>query len=163
MSKAIKLIISVVSCLAIGNLGTLFTVPNIATWYATLTKPSFNPPNWIFAPVWTTLFILMGISLFLIWNSQKKDKNRKVFFVVFIINLILNVLWSLIFFGLHMTGLAFLEVILLALSIIILMVLSWKISKTAAFLLAPYLLWVCFASFLNYNLWILNSGSIFTK
>jgi len=163
MSKAIKLIISVVSCLAIGNLGTLFTVPNIATWYATLTKPSFNPPNWIFAPVWTTLFILMGISLFLIWNSQKKDKNRKAFFVVFIINLILNVLWSLIFFGLHMTGLAFLEVILLALSIIILMVLSWKISKAAAFLLAPYLLWVCFASFLNYNLWILNSGSIFTK
>jgi len=158
MTKPIKLIISIVICLVVGNIGTLFTMPSIATWYATLNKPGFNPPNWIFAPVWTTLFILMGISLFLIWNNKIKSGNRKIFFVAFAVNLILNVLWSLIFFSLHLTGLAFIEVILLAISIIILILLSWKISKAAAWLLVPYLLWVCFASFLNYNIWILNPG-----
>lgn len=156
MSKIIKLVISIVICLAVGNIGTLFTTPNIATWYATLTKPGFNPPNWIFAPVWTTLFVLMGISLFLVWNYRNREGNRKAFLIVFVINLILNVLWSAIFFGLHMPGLAFLEIILLALSIIILIALSWKISRAASALLIPYLLWVCFASFLNYNIWILN-------
>ena len=156
MSKTIKLIVSIVICLVIGNIGTLFTMPNIATWYATLNKPGINPPNWIFGPVWTTLFVLMGISLFLVWKNDKKDENRRMFFIVFAVNLILNVMWSIIFFSLHLTGLAFFEVIMLALSIVLLIVLSWKISKGAAYLLVPYLLWVSFASFLNYNIWYLN-------
>ncbi len=157
MLKALKFIISIVIVLVVGNIGTLFTTPNIATWYATLNKPSFNPPNWIFAPVWTTLFVLMGISLFLIWNNKrKKEGNRKAFFIVFAINLALNVLWSLIFFSQHFTGVALVELIFLAISILVLIILSWKISKAAAILFIPYLAWVCFASFLNYNIWALN-------
>ncbi len=154
--KILKLIISVAICLAVGGGASIFTVSSISNWYQFLQKPAFNPPNWIFSPVWTTLYILMGISLFLIWSNKEKTKRRKWFLIIFILNLVLNFFWSMIFFYWQQPGWAFLEIIPLALSILILIILGWKISKPASWLLVPYFLWVSFASVLNFSIWFLN-------
>jgi len=131
--------------------GSIFTTPAIPGWYATLQKPSFSPPNFLFAPVWTTLYILMGISLALILN--KKNKTAIIFFVV---QLVLNSLWSILFFGLKSPKLAFVEIIFLWLAILITILKFFKISKLAGWLFVPYLLWVSFASFLNLTIVKLN-------
>lgn len=151
-----KLIISLLLCLGAGFLGSLFTTPAIDTWYATLLKPFFNPPNWIFAPVWTTLFILMGIALYLIWQKGLKNKKAKVAVGFFIVHLGFNSLWSIIFFGLHNPGLAFIDIVLLWLMIVFLIYYFYGLNKLAAWLLMPYLLWVSFATILNYSIWLLN-------
>ena len=136
-----------------GFVGSYFTVGSIPTWYATLNKPSFNPPNFIFGPVWTTLYILMGISLYLILSSKKKkDFALKMFFA----QLILNVSWSLVFFGLHNLPLSLLNIVLLWLAIVWTIKEFLKISKISAYLLYPYILWVTFASFLNFSIYLLN-------
>lgn len=149
-----KLIVSVVVCQLAGGIGSLFTAPNITGWYGTLQKPSFNPPNWIFGPVWTTLFVLMGISLYLIWNSKSPKKNIAI--TVFGVQLGLNVLWSVLFFGMQNPFLAFCEIILLWVAILASMILFWPIAKKTTWLLLPYILWVSFASILNFTLWQLN-------
>jgi len=131
--------------------GSIFTTSAIPGWYATLQKPSFSPPNFLFAPVWTTLYILMGISLALILN--KKNKTAIIFFVV---QLVLNSLWSILFFGLKSPKLAFVEIIFLWLAILITILKFFKISKLAGWLFVPYLLWVSFASFLNLTIVKLN-------
>jgi len=131
--------------------GSIFTTPAIPGWYATLQKPSFSPPNFLFAPVWTTLYILMGISLALILN--KKNKTAIIFFVV---QLVLNSLWSILFFGLKSPKLAFVEIIFLWLAILITILKFFKISKLAGWLFVPYLLWVSFASVLNLTIVKLN-------
>lgn len=138
-----------------GILGSIFTFSSIPTWYAGLAKPSFSPPNFVFGPVWTTLYALMGISLYLVWGSKAKSKQHAM--RLFFIQLGLNVLWSVIFFGLKSPGLAFIEIIALWIAIILTIKAFRKISKNATYLLYPYLFWVSFATVLNFSIWILNS------
>jgi len=150
-----RLIVSLVLCQLAGVIGSFFTVNSIPVWYASLNKPSFNPPGWIFGPVWITLYILMGISFYLIW--MKKDKiNFKLLSSLFFTQLTLNSLWTIIFFGLHSPFFAFIEIIILWIMILLCIILFYKVSKVSSYLLIPYLLWVSFASILNFFLWKLN-------
>ena len=153
MNKAIKLIISILLSLSAGAIGSIFTSSSIPTWYSTLNKPVFNPPNYLFGPVWTVLYILMGISLYLIWTNKKKNKTA---LTIFGIQLFLNTLWSIIFFGLKNIPAAFIEIILLWAAILYTITVFYKINKNAAYILIPYLAWVSFAAILNFYLLILN-------
>lgn len=148
--------VSLALCLGAGFVGSFFTVGSIPTWYAALNKPPFNPPNWIFGPVWTTLYIMMGIAAFLVWRRGLQTKGVKTALLVFLFQLILNTLWSILFFGFRSPFLACVEVIALWLAIVFTIVLFHKVSRPAAWLLAPYLLWVSFASVLNFAIWRLN-------
>jgi len=152
--KVLKLIGAIVLCEAIGSLGALATTPNITSWYATLTKPSFSPPNWLFAPAWGILYALMGIALYLVWESNKK--NKKTAYAVFSAQLALNLAWSVIFFGFHAMTAAFVEIVVMWVLILLTILSFRKISKAAAYLLIPYILWVTFASTLNLAVVILN-------
>ncbi len=152
----LKLILSVVICQAAGFLGSLATTPSIGTWYKTLAKPSFNPPNAVFGPVWITLYLMMSIALFLVWKQGSVTKGVKPALIIFFVQLALNTLWSILFFGLHQPGWAFLEIIILWLFILLALLLFWRLSWAAGILLLPYLLWVSFASVLNFALWRLN-------
>jgi len=149
----LKLIITLIICLGIGWVGSFFTTPSIATWYQTLNKSFLNPPNWVFAPVWTLLFILMAIAWYLIWINPKQNKKAHLLFVI---QLILNLLWSFCFFYLHNPLLALLEIVVLWVFILLTILSFYKISKPAAYLLIPYIAWVSFASILNASLWWLN-------
>lgn len=153
-----KLIFSIWICLGAGVLGSFFTVSSPPagglTWYQTLNKPFFSPPNWIFGPVWTTIYILMGISLYLILVSKAKLKQNAL--NLFFIQLGLNAIWSIIFFGLKNPTLAFIDIVVLWISIVLTIKAFYKISKISAYLLIPYLLWVSFASILNLAIVILN-------
>ena len=151
-----KLLISIFVAELIGIIGSLFTVDAISTWYVTLNRPSFSPPNWVFGPVWTTLYLLMGISAFLIWQKGLDRKDVRSALWIYRLQLLLNLGWSIIFFGLHNPGGAFLEIILLWIMIAVNIIVFYKISKAAAYLLVPYILWVTFAAFLNYSIWALN-------
>jgi translocator protein len=154
-SQILKLIASVILPVAVGGIAGIFTADAVPGWYATLNQPSFNPPNWVFGPVWTILYILMGISLFLV-GKQDRSKERNVAIFVFLIQLALNFGWSIIFFYYQMIGLALLEIILLWISIITMLFLFHKIKPLAAYINIPYLLWVAFASILNASYYILN-------
>ncbi|NYT00543.1 MAG: tryptophan-rich sensory protein [Methanocellales archaeon] len=151
-----KLVSSIVICQLAGVIGSFFTFPSITTWYAALEKPSFNPPNWLFSPVWITLFILMGISLYLVWSQGTKTKYVKIALTLFGIQLALNILWSLIFFGLKSPFFAFIEIVILWVAILATIFKFSKISKTASYLLIPYILWVSFAAVLNFSIWVIN-------
>lgn len=153
-----KLAISIGICLTIGFIGSIFTTPSIPTWYATLEKPSFNPPNWIFAPVWTTLYILMGISAFLVWRMGLSKLSVKITLTIFIIQLILNAFWSIAFFGLRSPIAGLIVIIILWIAILLTVISSLNVSKLAGILLIPYILWVSFASILNAMIYILNRG-----
>jgi translocator protein len=163
MNKAIKLIISIAVCQSAGIIGSFFTISAISTWYAGLTKPVFSPPSWVFAPAWTLLYTLMGIALFMLWLSwqkteeAKEKKKLKIALFFFGFQLFLNAIWSIIFFGLKNPFWALVEIIFLWLAILLTILFFWKISKIAALLLVPYILWVSFASFLNYSIWYLNA------
>ena len=157
MNKISRIVIGVIICLAVGYLSGMVTRASITTWYPTLVKPSFNPPNWIFAPVWTSLYVMMGIAAGLIWNqipSQKEAVTRALQF--FAIQLVLNALWSYLFFGMHNLMLATIEVVLLWLMIFETYSQFAKINKTASYLMLPYLAWVSFASVLTASIWWLN-------
>lgn len=156
MKDIIKLLISIVVCQAAGFIGSIFTTPNIPTWYATLRKPSFTPPNWLFAPVWTTLFLLMGISAYLVWRYGLSNSRVRIALLIFIVQLIVNILWSLVFFGLKSPLAGFFVIIALWLLILLTIIHFSNISITAGILLIPYILWVSFASVLNFMLWRLN-------
>lgn len=151
-----KLFISLIICNLAGGVGSIFTSNAISEWYQYLNKPSFNPPNWIFGPVWTLLYSLMGIALYLIWKRglENKDVNYAVRF--FLIHLIFNALWSLLFFGLRNPLLGLIEIVVLWAMIVASIVMFYRINKLAGVLLVPYLLWVSFATVLNYYLWQLN-------
>jgi len=151
----LKLVVSIVLCQLAGFLGSLFTTPAIPTWYTTLHKPSFTPPNWIFGPVWISLYILMGISLFFVWQRGGHPKFR-IAFIFFFVQLILNILWSAAFFGLKSPLLGLMVIVLLWMAILFTILNFFKVSKFAGVLLIPYLLWVSFATLLNFSLWILN-------
>ena len=152
-----KLILSVFICLIAGFIGSFFTSPAISTWYATLQKPSFAPPNWVFFPVWTSLFIMMGISLFLVWQKGWDNKKVKAAIYIFAVQLVMNVLWSVAFFGLRSPLLGLMEIIILWIAILATTLSFMKVSRTAAYLLVPYILWVSFAAILNFSIWALNS------
>ncbi len=155
MKNTISLIISVLICQSAGLIGSIFTGPAIPNWYANLNKPGFNPPSWVFAPAWLLLYTLMGIAAFLVWQ-KREEPLAKTALIIFAIHLIFNALWSVLFFGLKNPGLAFIEIIILFLLILTLIILFYKIDHCAAYLLIPYLLWVSFASILNYSIFRLN-------
>ena len=157
LTAVLKLIAACVLCLAVGFVGSLFTTSeNLSIWYAGLNKPFFNPPGWLFGPVWTTLYILMGISAFLIWQKGIDKPPVRLAVIWFVVQLFLNGLWTPVFFGLHLPAIAFIEILLLWLAIIFTINSFRIISMPAALLLVPYLLWVTFASILNASLWLLN-------
>ena len=153
MIKFKELIIAILICQMAGVIGSIFTLDSIPVWYPTLEKPSFSPPNWVFAPVWITLYTLMGISLYWIFTSKLKD-NKALY--VFSAQLILNALWSIVFFGFHSIFFALLIIILLWILILWTIILFYKMDKKAGIILIPYLLWVSLATLLNYYIWILN-------
>lgn len=155
--KIIKAIALIIICNGLGSIGTLATQDNLTGWYSQIIKPSFNPPNWIFGPVWTLLFTLMGIALYLILESKKNKKIIQVAVSVFIVQFIFNIVWSFLFFGAKNPGLAFIDIILLLLFIVLTLLKFEKIDKRSGYLLIPYLFWVSFASILNLSIWLLNS------
>ena len=156
MNNIFKLVTAIVVSELAGIIGSIFTISAIPNWYTTLTKPTLNPPSWIFGPVWTTLYALMGTAAFLVWKKglDRADVRKALF--VFGLQLLLNATWSIIFFGLQSPGWAFVNVILMWLAIIWTMILFYKISKISTWLLVPYILWVSFAMYLNYSIWMLN-------
>jgi tryptophan-rich sensory protein len=139
----------------IGSIGVIFTNPAIPTWYAGLAKPAFSPPNWLFAPVWIVLFALIGLAIYLIL-LHKKSQSRDQAITFFVVQLVLNVLWSAIFFGLHLPLLAFVEILLLWIAILYTAISFYKLSRLASYLLIPYILWVTFAAILNFSIALLN-------
>ncbi len=151
-----RLIISLALPQLAGLIGALFTVSAIPTWYASLQRPSFSPPNWVFGPAWTILYILMGISIYLIWQRIKEGKKIKSVMFLFWVHLFFNAIWSIIFFGFQNPKLALINIVIIWLFIIILMFKFWKINRWSTYLLIPYFLWVSFASILNYFIWYLN-------
>jgi len=156
MNNFTRLLVAVVVSQLAGLIGSIFTTPKIATWYAALDKPGFNPPSWIFGPVWTALFLLMGIAAYLVWKKGLDNRGVKMALAIFVAQLVANVLWSVFFFGQENPGLGFAWILLLWAMIAWTIYEFRKISKTAAYLLVPYILWVSFASILNYSIWQLN-------
>lgn len=150
-----KLILSILFPLILGGIGSLFTSSSLVDWYPSLVKPSFNPPNWIFAPVWTILYILIGLAFYYVWIKGYSRETASAFYIYFI-QLFLNLLWSFLFFGLRSPLLGLFGIVLLWISIVINILLFYKVSRKSAYLLIPYFIWVSFAAFLNYNIFILN-------
>jgi translocator protein len=149
-------VVCIALCQSAGLLGSFFTISAIPTWYATLNKPPFSPPNWLFGPVWISLYTLMGISLFIIWNKVgiKPEVNRAMIF--FFVQLGLNALWPVFFFGLRSPLAGLIEMVFLWSTIVLTIYYFFKLSQWAGILLLPYLVWVSFAFILNFSLWILN-------
>jgi tryptophan-rich sensory protein len=156
LGKPVIAVLFVLVCLIAGAIGSFFTFPSIQGWYSTLNKPSFNPPNWVFGPVWTLLYILMGIAAYLVYEKGFNQKKVRIALASFDVQLLLNVLWSFLFFGLHSPVYGLLCIIALWFSIALTMAKFYEISRTAGLLFVPYILWVSFASILNLSIWMLN-------
>ena len=155
MKNFLKLIGSIFICFLQGIIGGFFTANNLYPWYDTLVKPSFNPPSWVFSPVWTTLYTLMGISLFLVLKAENSP-DKRLGLIFFAVQLVFNGLWSIVFFGMHQILWAFIVIIFLLLFISLSIWKFYRISKMAAYILIPYLLWVSFATVLNFRLYQIN-------
>ena len=156
MNNTLRLIISIAICLAIGGLGSLFTTPEIDHWYQTLQKPSWNPPSWVFGPVWTLLHILMGIALYIVWKKPTFKNIKRPAIILFSIQLLLNLAWSWIFFNQHNITGAFIDICMLWVAILLCIFSFARIYRSAAWLLVPYISWVSFAAVLNFTIWQLN-------
>jgi tryptophan-rich sensory protein len=156
MNNTVKLIIAVAIPLLVGFSAGFFTVTGVGSWYQSINKPSWNPPNWIFGPVWTMLYILMGIALFLVWKSDAPAPHKKMAITLFAIQMALNFFWSFIFFNQRQVGWALAEIMALWLIIVFTIFSFTSINKVAAWLLVPYISWVSFATLLNYTIWKLN-------
>jgi translocator protein len=154
MTKNIKFIISLIIPLSVGAVAGLFTSSAINGWFKTLNKPFFNPPNWIFGPMWTLLYLLMGLACYFIWTSD--NEARKNALKIYAVQLFFNFLWSFLFFYFKNPTLALVDIVLMVITISITIISFSKISKKAAWLLIPYLLWVLFATALNFEIWRLN-------
>ena len=154
--KIAKLVISIIICQIVGLMGSFFTMPAIDSWYQTINKPIFTPPNWVFAPVWVVMFLLMGVALFFIWDKESKNGEKKAAIVVFVFQFILNILWSFIFFTLKSPIGAFVEIMALWIMVLFTIITFSKVSKTAGYLLLPYIIWVSFAAFLNFIIILIN-------
>jgi tryptophan-rich sensory protein len=157
-NTVLKLGISILACLAAGGIGSIFTFKAIPAWYASLEKPRYTPPDWVFGPVWTTLYILMGLSVFLVWQKGLDTNGAMLAFVLFWVQLVINVLWSGVFFGMKSKGGGVIVIVLLWLLILATMIASFKVSAWAGALLVPYILWVSIASYLNIGVWLLNKA-----
>ena len=153
----LKLVVSIVACQCAGFIGSIFTMPAIPTWYETLAKPSFTPPSWLFAPAWVTLYVLMGVAAFLIWRKGLDIRNVKSALIIFLVQLVLNALWSAIFFGAKSLIGGAVVIVLLWIAILFTILRFFKISAAAGGLLIPYILWVSFASVLNISILALNT------
>ncbi|MEJ5995907.1 TspO/MBR family protein [Pedobacter sp. Du54] len=149
-------IICLLTPLTIGAIGAFLTFESVKTWYTTLNKPSFNPPNAIFGPVWTTLYILMGISFYFVWQKRKLVADYRWALFIYILQLFLNLMWSFLFFYQNQIGFALVEIGILLLTIIATAFIFYRIDKLAGLLFIPYILWVSFASYLTYSIYILN-------
>ena len=156
MNDAIRLVISIVACFAAGGIGSVSTFKAIPTWYATLKKPPKTPPNRAFGPVWTTLYVLMGISVFLVWRNGLASDVARIAFTLFWVQLALNALWSFVFFGLKSIKGGVITIVVLWFLILATTVASFRVSTLAGSLLIPYLAWVTIASYLNIGVWWLN-------
>ncbi|HUV86873.1 MAG TPA: TspO/MBR family protein [bacterium] len=157
LRRVIKLLVALAVCQLAGVVGSFFTTPAISGWYAALEKPGFTPPNWVFSPVWIGLFVLMAVAAFLVWDKGFSVKSVKTALAFFGVQLLLNVLWSVLFFGCRSPFLALVEIVALWLAIAVTVLTFYRVSKPAAFLLIPYLLWVSFAAALNYEILRLNT------
>ncbi|MEG0848764.1 TspO/MBR family protein [Flavobacterium plurextorum] len=157
MNKIVKIILALIVCLAVGYSASTVTRPSVESWYPTIVKPVFNPPNWIFMPVWTLLYIFMAIAAGLVWDKIKEQTEKvKTALLFFLIQLTLNAIWSYLFFGLKNPLLALIEIVLLWLMIYETYLKFSKINKISGYLLIPYLAWVGFATVLNASIWWLN-------
>ena len=161
LSNTAKFILSVVICLLAGAVGSIFTSSSVSNWYPLLAKPSFNPLNWIFAPVWTTLFVMMAVSLYFVWSKDIKKTSDKLAvksaISFFRLQLVLNIAWSMFFFGMRSPLYAFIDITLLWFAILITIIKFNKVSKPAALLLLPYIIWISFAVVLNLSIVLLNA------
>ena len=150
-----KLIASLLLPIGVGGIAGMFTTEAIPGWYASLVQPSFNPPNWVFGPVWTTLYIIMGISLYLIWKMDAgKQRNQAI--LVFMLQLLLNFCWSFFFFYFKMIGVALIDIVALWIMIVVMLFRFYKLKPISAYINIPYLLWVTFATALNTAYFFLN-------
>ncbi len=156
IKKALVLAGFVVLCQGVGLLGSLATTPNIEPWYEHLARPSWGPPNWLFAPVWTTLYSLMGVSAFVVWREGTGSPAVRLALRLFGVQLVLNAAWSWIFFYGQQPGLAFAEIVALWVAILAWIVASWRVSRAAGAINIPYLAWVTFAAALNFTIWRMN-------
>ena len=154
--KILLLVVALGICLLAGFIGSYYTTPEIPTWYEGLQKPDFNPPSWVFAPVWTILYIFMGLSLYWIFETGVKSQEEKLGLILFLFQLVLNVGWSFLFFGLHSTFFSFLIIVMLWAVLLCTIVQVYRFSIPAAALLIPYICWISFAAYLNYAILILN-------
>ena len=151
-----KLVVAVLFCVIAGSIGSLVTITGPGSWYSTLDKPFFTPPGWVFAPVWLTLFVLMGIALYLVWESGIRQRNVQVALAIFGIQFILNILWSFLFFGLQSPLLGLVDILLLWVMIAATIAAFYRVRKTAAYLLIPYIAWVSIATALNGAIYLMN-------
>lgn len=151
-----RLIVSILIPLVIGSVGSIVTISQIPTWYSALSKPSWAPPNWLFGPVWTTLYILMGIALFLVWREGLNRSDVRFAILIFAVQLVLNLLWSIVFFTYHSLFGSFIVIMILWIAILANIIAFSIISRTAGLLLVPYIVWVSIASYLNYSVYLLN-------
>ena len=155
-NSAIKLVVSILASFATAGIGSLFTFKAIPNWYAGLKKPPYTPPNWAFGPVWTTLYVLMAVSVFLVWQKGLAIDGALLAFILFWIQLVFNALWSIIFFGMKSKGGGVITIVVLWLLILATVITSFRVSGWAGALLIPYILWVSIASYLNIGVWALN-------
>ncbi len=154
--KLIWAALFVIICEIAGAVGSVAVIGSITTWYVLLNKPSFSPPNWLFGPVWLILYALMGISAYMVWNNAKSKKRARPALGMFGVQLVLNALWSILFFGMRSALYGLIDIIIMWFTIVATMMSFYKISRSSAALLAPYLLWVTFAMVLNFYIWRLN-------
>lgn len=152
----VKLIASFVIVGVTAFMGSIFTSSSVSTWYQTIQKPGFTPPDWVFGPVWTILYILMAVALYLVWKKGMNRSEVKVAFWVFVFHLLINALWSLLFFSMQFPAAGFIVIVTLWILIVISMGLFWRVDRRAMYLLVPYILWVSYALALNYSIWKLN-------
>lgn len=156
LSNPAELVLSIFLCELAGIIGSLFTIPAIPGWYAGLVKPALNPPSWVFGPVWTILYALMGIAAFLVWKQGWERKEVKTALGIFAAQLIANATWSIIFFGMRNPFYVLINIFALWILVLITIIVFYRISKPAAYLLLPYICWVSFATYLNYLVLVLN-------
>ncbi len=156
MNNTLKLIIAIAIPLIVGGSSGFFTATGVESWYQTIARPTWNPPGWIFGPVWTTLYVMMGISLFLVWKEDTSVELKKIGIALFAIQLVLNFFWSFIFFNQHQIGWALVEIVAMWVFILLTIFAFAQVNKAAAWLLVPYISWVSFATILNFTIWQLN-------
>ena len=150
------LVASLVLSFSAAAIGSVFTAANIPTWYAGLNKPWWSPPNWLFGPVWTLLYLLMALSLYFVWISPDRSPARRIGIGLFVVQIVLNTVWSIFFFGLQQPSLALVEIVILWITILLTMIYFSRVNRLSTWLLLPYLLWVSFASILNAAIFWLN-------